>query len=57
MLSTILWLILVIIVIGWLFGTFVVNLGSIIHFLLVIAVIILIYNLFVMMSGRGRRAP
>ena len=56
MLSNVLWLILVIIVIAWLFGAFVVNLGSIIHILLVIAVIIRIYNLFVTMSGRGRSA-
>ena len=52
MLSTILWIVLVILVIAWLFGAFVANLGTIVHVLLVIAVIILLYNLFVGMSGR-----
>jgi uncharacterized membrane protein len=52
MLSTILWIILVILILGWIFGFFFANLGAIVHFLLVLAVIILIYNLFVGMSGR-----
>ena len=52
MLATILWIILVILVVGWLFGFFVANLGNIIHILLVIALIILLYNLFV--GSRGR---
>lgn len=55
MLSTILWLILAILVIAWLFGFIVGNLGGFIHLLLIIALIILAYNLFVAMSsGRGR---
>jgi hypothetical protein len=54
MLSSILWLLLAIIVVAWLFGAFVANLGGIVHLLLIIAAIILIYNLFVGMAG-GRR--
>lgn len=54
MLSSILWFILAILVVAWLFGAFVANLGSIIHVLLVLAAIVLIYNLFVAMTG-GRR--
>lgn len=56
MLSTILWLILAILIIGWLFGFVVGNLGGFIHLLLILALIILVYNLFVgMSSGRGGR--
>ncbi len=54
MLSSILWFILAILVIAWLFGAFVANLGNIIHILLVIALIILVYNLVVGSSGRRR---
>jgi uncharacterized membrane protein YtjA (UPF0391 family) len=50
-LANILWTVLVILVVLWLLG-FVLNLaGGLIHILLVIAVIILLYNLFV-----GRRS-
>lgn len=45
MLASILWAILVIIIIVWLFGFFVAQLGNIIHILLVIALVILIVNL------------
>lgn len=42
----IIWLIIVLLVIGWLVGYFAFpDLGSIIHILIVIAVIMLIYNL------------
>ena len=41
----ILWAILVIVLILWLLGWTVANLGSLIHLLLVVALIILIYNL------------
>jgi hypothetical protein len=47
MLSNILWAVVVILVILWLLGFFVAHLGSIIHVLLVLAVIVLLYNLFV----------
>jgi hypothetical protein len=51
-LANILWLILVVLVVLWLLGL-VANItgGGLIHLLIVIAVIILLYNLFV-----GRRA-
>lgn len=45
-----LWTIAVILVVLWLLGFFVANLGSLIHVLLVIAVIVVIYNLLT----RGR---
>ncbi|HET8631103.1 MAG TPA: lmo0937 family membrane protein [Thermomicrobiales bacterium] len=41
----ILWTVFVILLVLWLLGFFVVHLGSLIHLLLVIAVIVLIYNL------------
>lgn len=40
-----LWTILVILIILWALGAFAFNVGAIIHLLLVIAVIVLIYNL------------
>ena len=40
-----LWFILIILIIGWALGVFVFNLGSLLHILLVVAVIILIVNL------------
>jgi hypothetical protein len=47
----ILWAVLVILLILWALGFFIAHLGSIIHALLVIAVVVLLYNLLV-----GRRA-
>lgn len=44
-----LWLIVIILIIGWLLGFFVFDLGALLHILLVIAVIVLIVNLL-----RGR---
>lgn len=49
-LSSILWAIIVLLVIFWLFGAFVANLGDIVWLALVVAVILLIYNLLT----RGR---
>ena len=46
---TLLWFILVIILIGWVLGAFVWAAGGLIHLLLVVAVIILLFNLI---SGR-----
>jgi hypothetical protein len=45
----ILWTVLVILLVLWALGFFVANLGSIIHILLVLAVIVLVFNLI---SGR-----
>ena len=45
-----LWTIVLILVVLWLLGFFVANVGSLIHVLLVIAVIVVIYNLIT----RGR---
>ncbi|MCL4535380.1 MAG: lmo0937 family membrane protein [Bacteroidetes bacterium] len=50
MLASILWAIIVLLVIFWLFGAFVANLGSIVWLALVIAAILLVYNLLT----RGR---
>ncbi len=50
--ASILWAIVVILLVLWLLGWLVVHIGGgLIHILLVIAVIVLLYNLFV-----GRRA-
>jgi hypothetical protein len=46
-----LWGIVVILFVLWALGFFVANVGSVIHALLVLAVIVVLYNLFV---GRGR---
>jgi hypothetical protein len=46
-LSNILWTVVVILVILWLLGWLVGNIGPLIHIVLVIAVIVLLYNLFV----------
>lgn len=44
-----LWLIVIILIIGWLLGFFVFDLGALLHILLVVAVVVLIVNLI-----RGR---
>jgi Family of unknown function (DUF5670) len=52
-LVNILWAVVVILVILWLLGWLVVHIGGgLIHILLVIAVIVLLYNLFVGMRSR-----
>lgn len=45
-----LWLIILILIVGWALGVFVFDLGALLHILLVIAVVVLIINLI-----RGRR--
>lgn len=53
MLGSILWAIVVILVVLWLIGFLVAHVGGgLIHLLLVVAVIVLLYNLFV--GGRAR---
>ena len=47
MLANILWAVVVILVVLWLLGWLVAHIGGIIHILLVLAVIILLYNLLV----------
>ncbi|WP_373496730.1 lmo0937 family membrane protein [Aquiflexum sp.] len=47
--GNILYLIAVILIIGWIFGAFVYSVGGLIHILLVLAVIAIIYNVI---SGR-----
>lgn len=54
MLGSLLWAVVVILVVLWLIGFLVVHVGSgLIHLLLVIALIVLIYNLVV--GSRARR--
>ncbi len=53
MLGSILWGVVVILVVFWLLGFIFHIAGSLIHILLVIAVIVLLYNLFV--GSRSRR--
>jgi Family of unknown function (DUF5670) len=54
MLGTILWVIVVILVVLWLLGWLAFHIGGgLIHILIVVAVIVLLYNLFV--GRRGRR--
>jgi hypothetical protein len=49
--SSIIWTIAVVLLVLWALGFFVASLGNIIHILLVLAVIVVLYNLFM---GRGR---
>jgi len=51
-LANILWAVVVILVIVWLLGWLFGNIGPFVHILLVIAVIVLLYNLLV--GGRAR---
>jgi hypothetical protein len=51
-LANILWAVVVILIVLWLLGWLVGNIGPLVHILLVIAVIVLLYNLFV--GGRAR---
>lgn len=54
MLGSLLWALFVVLVVLWLIGFLVVHVGGgLIHLLLVVAVIVLLYNLFV---GMRRRA-
>ncbi len=50
MLAGILWAIVIVLVVLWLIGFLALHAGGLIHLLLVIAIIVLLYNLFV-----GRR--
>ena len=52
MLSSALWGVVALLVLFWLRGWLVGNVGGVIHLLLVLAVIVLLYNLFV--AGRTR---
>ena len=40
-----LWLLVVLLLLFWLFGAFVANLGAIIHLVLVVAILLIVYNL------------
>jgi Family of unknown function (DUF5670) len=52
-LANILWIVVVVLFVLWLLGFLLVHITSgLIHLLLVIAVIILVYNLYVMFAGR-----
>jgi hypothetical protein len=54
MLGTILWVIVVVLVVLWLLGWLAFHIGGgLIHILIVVAVIVLLYNLFVGMRRRG----
>ncbi len=48
--ASILWVLVVVLLLFWLFGAFVANLGDIVWFALVVAVIIAVYNL---LTGRS----
>ena len=51
--ANILWVVVVVLFVLWLLGFLVVHItGGLIHLLLLIAVIVLLYNLYVMFAGR-----
>jgi hypothetical protein len=52
-LTNILWAVIVILFVLWLLGWLVGNVGSFIHILLVLAILVLLYNLFVGMRRGG----
>ncbi len=57
-LANILWIVVVVLFVLWLLGFLVVHIaGGLIHLLLVIAVIVLLYNLYVMFAGRRAGGP
>jgi len=51
--ASILWFVVVVLVVLWALGFFVAHLGSLIHFLLVLAVIALIWNLITANRSRA----
>jgi hypothetical protein len=51
MLGSILWTVVIVLVVLWLLGLLLFHAGTLIHLLLVVALIVLLYNLFV-----GRRS-
>jgi Family of unknown function (DUF5670) len=53
MLAGILWAIVIVLLVLWLIGWLAFHIGGLIHILLIIAVIVLLYNLFV--GRRGAR--
>ncbi len=55
MLGSILWAVVVILVVLWLLGLVLNIAGGFIHVLLIIALIVLLYNLFVVMRARRTR--
>lgn len=50
--GSILWLVAIVLVVLWLLGAFVVNVGGLINLLLIVVVVLVIINLIRMMSGR-----
>ena len=50
--STLLWLITIVLVVLWALGVFVVDVGGLVNLLLVIALVLVIFNLIRMMGGR-----
>jgi hypothetical protein len=55
MLGTILWAVVIILVVLWLLGWLAFHIGGgLIHILIVVAVIVLLYNLFVGRRGRSQ---
>ncbi len=54
MLVSILWAVVVVLVVLWLLGFIFHVGGALIHILIVVAVIVLLYNLFMGMRGRRR---
>lgn len=49
---SILWFVVVVLLLLWLLGAFVVHVGDLVHLLLILVIIVVIYNLFA-----ARRAP
>lgn len=48
----ILWVIIVVLVLFWVFGFFLAHLGGLIHIAIIVAIILVVYNL---VTGRGAR--
>lgn len=54
--GSLLWLVAIVLVVLWLLGAFVVNVGGLVNLLLIAVVVLVIINLIRMMSGRRRQS-
>lgn len=54
MLTTLLWLIILLVLVRWIVGGVVLNLGGLIHLLIVLFIVLLILQALMWLGGRGR---
>ncbi len=54
--GSLLWLIAIGLVVFWALGAFAVNVGGLVHILLIVALVLVIFNLIRMMGGRRQHS-